>query len=241
MIRLHFRFTKHRLSVDEVSSFWQYRKGWGGALEVEMRNLILIVGSLGLTACSSWGALNSDDMLREARERSAQTSQAKAHVHWQEETFGPLAGFVGKTFRGEPITAEKEPNPDGVADIQSWTWSDDGKEIIIRHALEDGSYGGVTNVYPDGEDDELAYRYVTGGGFETLGKFTFDEDGSWEAIEVVDGHETITHVRSRGYQRADGALISEADYLTADGWQRGHSFVYTNFVGDVPETILARE
>jgi hypothetical protein len=206
-----------------------------------MRNLILIVGSFALTACSSWATLNSDDMLGDAKERSAQTSQANAQVHWQEETFGALAGFAGETFRGEPMTAEGEPNPDGVADIQNWMWSEDGKQIIIRHALEDGSYGGVTNVYPNGEEDELAYRYVTSGGFETLGTFTLDQDGGWEAIEVVDGHETITHVRSRGYEREDGALISKADYLTADGWQPGHSFVYTDFDGDVPEIIVAGE
>ncbi len=206
-----------------------------------MRILVLTLAGVWLAGCASWSTLNTDDMLAEAKERSAQTSQRNAQTHWQDETFGSLAALAGETFRGEPMTAAGEVDPDGVADIQSWAWSDDGKEIIISHGLEDGSYGGVTRIYPNGEANELAYRYVTNAGFETVGSFTLDETGGWEAMEAVEGHDTITHVRSRGYKREDGALMSEAEYLTADGWQPGHGFVYTPFDGEVPEVRAAGE
>lgn len=197
---------------------------------------ILAVGLV--SGCAAWSTLNADDMLQDARDRSVLTSEATALANWQEETFGGLADFAGQTFRGEPMTAEGMPNSEGVADVQAWEWNEDGKEVIIRHALEDGSYGGITHIYPNGVKDELAYRYVTNAGFETLGTFTLEEDGSWEAIETVDGHPSISKVRSRGYERADGALISESDYLSGGEWSRGHSFVYTAFEGDVPEVTV---
>ncbi|MEO9971510.1 MAG: hypothetical protein ABJG15_17065 [Hyphomonadaceae bacterium] len=202
-----------------------------------MRFFSFIIAAGMVSGCSSWSTLNTDDMLQDARDRSVLTSRAHALANWQEETFGGLAAFPGRTFRGEPMTAQGTPDTNGVADVQSWAWSEDGKEIVIHHALEDGSYGGRSLVYPKASGDELAYSYVTSAGFETLGTFTLYEDGSWESIETVEGHPTITHVRSRGYERADGALISESDYLTGNEWSRGTSFVYTEFDGDVPEVL----
>ena len=202
-----------------------------------MRVLILMTASLALGACSSWSVLNTEDMLAEAKARGVQTSAANAQAHWQEEMFGALAEFAGETFRGVPLKLAGDLDPSGVADIQSWAWRADGRELVIWHALEDGSYGGITHITPNGMENELAYRYVTSGGFETLGTFTLDEHDGWETTETVSGHETITQVRTRSHARDDGALITEAEYLTADGWQRGHSFVYTVFDGVVPEVV----
>ena len=200
-----------------------------------MRLVTIFAAITLLSSCASWNTLNSEDMLADARARSVQSSQAHVLAKWQTETFGSLADFPGQTFRGEPIKADGTPNTEAVADIQGWSWSDDGKQIIIRHGLEDGSYGGVTHIYPNGTENELGYTYVTNADFETVGTFTLGGDGSWEAIEAVEGHPSITHVRSRGHVREDGALVSEADYLSGGVWTSGHGFIYTEFDGEVPE------
>lgn len=202
-----------------------------------MRLVTTIAAITLLSGCASWNTLNSEDMLADARARSVQSSQAHVLATWQRETFGSLADFPGQTFRGEPMKADGAPNADGAADIQGWSWSADGKQIIIRHALEDGSYGGVTHVYPNGTENELGYTYVTNADFETVGTFTLAKDGSWEATEAVNGHPDITHVRSRGHVRDDGALVSKADYLSDGVWTSGHGFVYTEFDGEVPEVV----
>jgi len=199
-----------------------------------MRVFTMIGAASLLAGCASWQVLNTDDMIGDAKERSARTSEANVLANRQEETFGGLAAYPGQTFWGTPTDADGTPSADALADVQGWAWSQDGKQIIIKHALEDASYGGTTHVYPNGVEDELGYTYVTNAGFETVGTFTLDEDGGWEAVEVVDGHPTISHVRSRGYQAADGTLISEADYLSDGEWSRGHGFVYRSFDGDVP-------
>lgn len=200
-----------------------------------MRLVTIFAATMLLSSCASWNTLNTEDVLADARARSAQSSQANVLANWQEETFGSLANFPGQTFRGDPMKADGTPNAEAAADIQGWSWSADGRQIIIKHALEDGSYGGVTHVYPNGTENALGYTYVTNAGFETVGTFTLDEDGGWEAIETVNGHATITRVRSRGYVREDGALVSEADYLSGGRWTPGHGFVYTEFDGEVPE------
>lgn len=140
----------------------------------------------------------------------------------QAERFGALADMVGKTWRGEPLGDSSEQQPD----YQQWRWVMDGTALLIRHALADGSYGGDTYVYPSPVGDMLNYVYVTTAGFTTEGSFMLAEDGSWTAEEVVEGHDEITLVRSKGTRGADGSLMSESSYLRNDVWEPGASFLY---------------
>lgn len=140
----------------------------------------------------------------------------------QAEVFGPLAAMVGKKWRGEPLGESSEQEPD----YQSWEWALDGAALLIRHALADGSYGGDTYVYRNAKDEGLTYVYTTTAGFITQGAFTFGDDGSWTAEEVVEGHPEITRVRSTVIPGEDGSLAMSGSYLRNGAWEPGHGFIY---------------
>ena len=145
--------------------------------------------------------------------------------------FGPLSGLVGKTWRSEPVDAAEA----GPADISAWSWDLGGRVLVNRHAPEDGSYGGVTYVYENGQTGSLEYVYVTSGGFHTTGSFALGEDGSWTAEEAVTGHETITRVRSTGQITAGGRMEVTSDYFSEGDWSPGRNVVYVPVEADVPE------
>jgi hypothetical protein len=149
----------------------------------------------------------------------------------QVSMFGPLSNLVGKTWRSEPVDAAES----GPADISAWSWDLGGRVLVNRHALEDGSYGGVTYVYENGQTGRLEYVYVTSGGFHTTGSFELGEDGSWTAEEAVTGHETITRVRSTGQINADGQMEMKSDYFSEGTWSPGRNVVYVPVEADVPE------
>lgn len=138
----------------------------------------------------------------------------------QTETFGPLTGFIGKSFKGYP-SGENEPY-----DLQKWEWALGGTSILIRHAMEDGSYGGDTYVYKDAASGDLVYVYITNAGFRTEGVMTVNEDGSFTAVEDVLGHATITQVSSTSRLNADGTTTMTSQYLKDGEWTDGHSFNY---------------
>lgn len=176
-----------------------------------------------LAGCAEWKMLNAETMTPETATASTLRERVVAEpTAWQTETFGSLTRFVGRTFRGEPLEASSEAN----ADIQSWDWALGGAGLSIRHALEDGSYGGETLIYHDNAADALAYVYVTNAGFRTEGIFLLEEDGSWQAEEDVSGHDTITKVRSTGRERLDGTLLSTSEYFKDGTWTPGHEFLY---------------
>ena len=194
-------------------------------------NVIFVIGSLFLTSCQAWEPLTTKDLVpAETMERiKAEKAAAEQNLHadratLQMETFGILADFVGNTYRGEPIDGSSE----AVADIQEWAWADEEEpSLLIRHSLEDGSYGGDTIVRRDSATGKLSYVYTTTAGFVTRGTFEVSEEGTWEAEEDVEGHTDISKVRSSGHVREDGALISSSEYLKKDGtWVTGHGFVY---------------
>ncbi len=106
--------------------------------------------------------------------------------------------------------------------------------LVNRHALEDGSYGGVTYVYENAQTGSLDYVYVTSAGFHTTGTFVLGEDGSWTAEEAVTGHETITRVRSTGRIMPDGRIAMVSEYLAKDVWSPGRNVVYSEVRARVP-------
>ncbi len=151
----------------------------------------------------------------------------------RQAAFGVLASLAGKTWRSAP-TREGEAGP---ADISSWGWDLGGRVMINRHALEDGSYGGVTYVYENGETGSLDYVYVTSAGFHTAGSFVLGEDGSWTTEEAVTGHDTITRVRSTGRITEDGRMTMTSEYFANAEWSPGRDVVYETVDAEVPEII----
>ncbi|MEM9667790.1 MAG: hypothetical protein AAF950_02620 [Pseudomonadota bacterium] len=185
------------------------------------------------TACSSWGTLNTAEVLPpEAQPLGTAESAATRGrpTKWQKQTFGKLVKLVGHTYRGEPL----EGSTEATADIQSWDWALGGAGLSIRHALEDRSYGGETLVYYDKATDGLAYVYVTNAGFRTEGVFEIAEDGSWMAEEDVKGHASIIKVRSKGQLRSDGSLLTASEYYQDDAWTAGNSFLYREVLNMSP-------
>lgn len=135
-----------------------------------------------------------------------------------------FAPMIGHTYYGAPLDA-----PDGAAgDIQKWEIAVGGRAVRVTHAIEDGSYGGESLIYPDAQSDVLAYVYVTSAGFRTEGVMVIDDDGSWTAEEDVSGHPTVSKVRSTGRKRADGSLSMRSSFFdkTLNEWRSGGGFDY---------------
>lgn len=149
----------------------------------------------------------------------------------QTGTFGALATLAGRSWRSEAAGEDKA----GPADISAWSWDLGGRVLVNRHALEDGSYGGVTYVYENAQTGSLDYVYVTSAGFHTTGTFVLGEDGSWTAEEAVTGHETITRVRSTGRIMPDGRMAMVSEYLAKDVWSPGRNVVYSEVRARVPK------
>lgn len=151
----------------------------------------------------------------------------------QREDFGTLADYVGRSFKGVPTGGSTET----FVDIQKWEWALGGKAILIRHVLEGGSYGGDTYVYKDGKSDTLTYVYITTGGYHTVGEMVPNENG-WIAEEAVNGHDSITRVRSTSVVDDTGVWTMTSQYLTDGNWVSGHSFEYVSTSDPLP-TITA--
>ena len=201
-----------------------------------MRILFTSLMTLTLIGCAGYEPLTTDVLVpAETMARVKAQSAIAPPTLKQRQTYGILAEFPGRTFRGEPAGDSET----AVADYQEWAWAEDGKALLIRHALEDGSYGGDTIVRPSDEEGVLTYVYNTNAGFSTQGTFSVSPDGVWEAVEDVVGQSEVTKVRSRGHRREDGALVSASDYLKHGEWVPGHSFVYVETHADLPELQTA--
>ena len=103
--------------------------------------------------------------------------------------------------------------------------------------LADGSYGGLTYVQQNQKSEKLDYVYITSAGFRTSGSFTLNEDNSWTAYEEVTGLSDIIGVRSTGRMTEDGALVSESEFETRDGWVPGHTFRYEPTSDPMPNLV----
>ena len=183
-----------------------------------------------LASCAGWGPLTQKDLLPEstmervkAEKEVFEARKAVEYVEGQKEIFGVLAEFVGHTYVGEPRGGDK----DALADFQEWSWHDERVPTLqIRHSLEDGSYGGSTIVRRNEVTGDLSYVYTTTAGLVSKGVFNVSQSGKWSAEEKVEGHESITKVRSKGNRRKDGSLVTTSEYFQDGRWVAGDAFVY---------------
>ncbi|MEQ3745759.1 MAG: hypothetical protein ABNH53_05920 [Henriciella sp.] len=210
---------------------------------------VLAIGLLAFaTACggpeahSPEAGADLDSILEKVAEDSKKLSpedQRRLSESWrlaevtplQRETFGALTDLIGKRFRGAPADGSTEDNPD----TQSWQWALGGTAILIKHALADGAYGGDTYVYKDAKTGELAYVYITNAGFRTEGVMVVNEDGSYTAEEAVEGHPSITKVRSTSVLNDDGTSSMTSEYLDDGEWKAGHAFIYSPTTEPLPQ------
>lgn len=208
-----------------------------------MRFGVLILSMFVLASCAEWGTLTKESLISEetmerVKSEKAAFEQRKANERAarQKETFGLLASFAGNTYRGEPMGASSE----AVADIQEWSWIDEEEpSLLIRHALEDGSYGGDTIVKKNSETGALTYVYTTTADFVTNGTFNLLDSRRWEAVEEVEGHAEISKVRNNGTLQNDGAFISSSEYFKNGRWVSGHAFIYRQ-TEETLEELLAK-
>lgn len=198
-----------------------------------MKSGLVIVAALAMTGCAEWGMLTDKSLVPEGtEERVRATTSAKPATPEQIARFGILAQLPGRTMRGKPIAESSELT----GDMQRWEWTDNGKAISIRHALEDGSYGGETIVKEDPDTGDLGFVYVTNAGFTTTGTFKLADDGrSWTATEIVSGDSNVLEVESMGHLNTDGTLRTSSRYRTDEGWQDGHGFIYYETFDPLPK------
>ncbi len=194
-----------------------------------MRNylqaLILVCSGVSLIACTP-----TDSSPPNSPE--AATSQTEIDASYQAQ-FGVLTEMAGRRLRGTPTGESSEV----LADIQEWSWGADGRTLLIRHALEDGSYGGDTEVKIDPVSGDIIYHYQPNADFETDGRITLGAEGrSWMAREEIGGGDRIVQeVESRAELMADDTLSITSRYRTGAEWQPGHAFIYIETDQPLPE------
>ena len=151
-----------------------------------------------------------------------------------EEDFGVLASLVGTRWRGVPLAGEGEAG--GFVDVTEWYWDLGGTVLANRHALGDGSYGGLTYVQKTAETGDLDYVYVTSAGFRTMGQYTLNDDGSWGAFEEIEGLGDFLAVRTRGeFNTQERSFQVVSEYETLSGWVPGQTLVYSPYDGPMPD------
>ncbi len=136
--------------------------------------------------------------------------------------FGPLAALVGRCFKGTPTDESSEQ----IEDIQYWAWGLGGAAITIEHAFTDGSYGGISYVYPKSGSEDFTYVYITNAGFHTQGTISLNDDQSFTATETVDGHPTITEVRSVTNFDGTGVTSMTSEFFDDGIWKPGPGFTH---------------
>lgn len=150
--------------------------------------------------------------------RAAETGSLDTNL----EPFRPL---LGKTWRGEFKNSTPEKP---MVDVSRWERSLNGKAVRVLHSVNHGSYGGESIIRWDKESKQLVFYYFTTAGFMTTGTMKVVE-GKFIGLEKVSGGSGgVTEVRSTTELRADGTLLTKAEYLK-DGQpapDRGREVLY---------------
>ena len=143
-----------------------------------------------------------------------------AKLHPQLEPFRP---YLGKTWRGEFKNSTPEKP---MVDVARWERALNGQAVRVLHSVNDGAYGGESIIWWDKEKAQLTYHYFTTAGFTTSGTMTHT-DGKFTALEKVTGNANgITEVRSVTEVRADGTMLTKAEYLKNGQPAGGRETVY---------------
>ena len=140
-----------------------------------------------------------------------------------DEHLEPLRPFLGKTWKGhfKNSTPEKPQ-----VDVSRWERALNGKAVRVLHSINDGAYGGESLIVWDEKKKSLVYYYFTTAGFYTTGTMTLN-DGKYTSHELVSGSaEGVTEVRATGELRADGTMVTKAEYLKEGKWVPGHEVTY---------------
>ena len=136
------------------------------------------------------------------------------------EAFRP---FLGRTWRGEFKNSTPEKR---TIDVARWERALNGKAVRVLHSINDGAYGGESIVRWDKESKQLVYHYYTTAGFMTSGTMTIN-DGKIVAVEKVLGNANgVTEVRSTTELRADGTMLTKAEYLKEGQPSGGRETLY---------------
>ena len=107
-----------------------------------------------------------------------------------------------------------------------WERALNGKAVRVLHSINDGAYGGESIVRWDKESKQLVYHYYTTAGFMTSGTMTIN-DGKIVAVEKVLGNANgVTEVRSTTELRADGTMLTKAEYLKEGQPSGGRETLY---------------
>ncbi|HTI69885.1 MAG TPA: hypothetical protein VMF06_07965 [Candidatus Limnocylindria bacterium] len=140
-----------------------------------------------------------------------------------EEHLESLRPFLGRTWRGE-FKDSKPEKP--LFDISHWERILNGQAVRITHSVNDGAYGGETIIRWDKDKGQLAYHYFTTAGFSTEGTLTVTGT-KFTATEKVTGEANgITEVRSTSEIRADGTMLSKAEYIKGSEVSGGREILY---------------
>jgi hypothetical protein len=132
--------------------------------------------------------------------------------------FAPLIG----TWTGEGTGFETP-----TTDVMQVEWILGGHAVQHSHSLNNGEYGGTTIYFWDGAANDgegaIIYHYFTTAGFHTQGTMTVDGT-RFEATEAVEGHPTITEVRSISEPDGEGAGLQDPSISTTGRGFRGTAF-----------------
>ncbi|MEM7329914.1 MAG: hypothetical protein AAF437_14310 [Pseudomonadota bacterium] len=162
--------------------------------------------------------------------RDTVSSTDMTDEHLLSARFGALHQLTNKCYLGTLMGDAVEP----VMDVQYWSVVLGGAAIKIEHALADGSYGGISYVYPQTDSDAFTYVYVTSAGFHTSGTIVLNDDQSFTASETVEGHPTIKEVRSVSRFDANGLVSMTSEMLDGDEWKPGSGFTFEVTTGAFP-------
>ena len=199
----------------------------------------IVVTFFALVSCSGEVAENGEispvslsaiEESKEGRSLCAQGDVSFLNAH----QFGDLAPLVGRCYLGTPVGGSASQ----AKDIQFWSIALGGAAITIEHALEDGSYGGISYIYPSAKPDAFTYVYITNAGFHTQGTIIVNDDQSFTASETVNGHPTITEVRSISRFDETGLTSMTSEFLDQGEWQPGPAFTHEVTTEPFPRLLM---
>ena len=105
-----------------------------------------------------------------------------------------------------------------VVDVSHSEIALNGTAIRNLHSINDGDYGGETLIIFDSASEKVLFFYFTTGGFRTEGEISLNDDGSFTAIESVNGDaDSVTEVKSTS-KLIDGEIHISTQFCKDGEW-----------------------